>query len=194
MTKEFQFLTPFCTTRSVMLSEDCTVADARLALAPLLHSPPEDLHIFFCGRKLDDSERVTATGRDRRPPVVYRHIPIGQVASDPPDFDEQLANLMFVVIDRFDRETVGDILRSADYDAVEAVERLVVMAEEQATDAAAPPPPPSADVPANVWRQLEQVKPASLAMEAAVDLYRDVCAGNLEMAIAMLRAMPQSRE
>jgi hypothetical protein len=124
---------------------------------------------------------------------VHRHIAIGEVAADPPDFDAKVGNLMFVVIDRFPRETVGDVLRSADYDADEAVERLIVIAEQQPIEPSpAQAPPASAEVPAAVWRQLEQVKPPNLDMEIAVSLYREICAGNLEMAIAMLRAMPRS--
>jgi hypothetical protein len=191
MTREFSFVTPCFTAKTLTLPEDVTIADARRALAPSLHCSPEDLHIFSGGRKLDDTEKVATVSLNRRKPVVYRHIPIGEVASDPPDFDPKLENLMFVVINAFDPETVGDVLRFADYDVEQAVEVLLAMAAAQPTEPSPPAPPPaSTDVPTAVWRQLEQVKPANLAMDAAIALYRDVCAGDLEMAIGMLRAMP----
>jgi hypothetical protein len=193
MDHDFEFVTPSFKIKTVPLDPDATIAEARHALAPLLRCSADDLHIFFGGRKLDDTVKVAATYHETRRPVVYRFIPNGLVASDPDDFDLRVENLMYVVIDEFGRDTVGEVLRSADYDLDEAVERLLVMAGDRTPGPSVHLLPPSPnEVPAAIWRQLEQVMPAGLEMATAVYLYKEVCNKDLEMAIGMLRALPRS--
>jgi hypothetical protein len=173
----------------VTLSQEATVEQAKEQLARQIHCQPDELHIFSFGRKLPDSQPLKTIDFSQRKPVVYRHIPIGVFAPDPPDFEEKIDNLLIVVDNRLTREVIAAYLRRADYDEESLVEQLLTLVETTEEQPEAPAgPPPSADVPPDIWRQLEQVKPSNVPMEQAIELY-EICGNDLEMTIRMLRNM-----
>jgi hypothetical protein len=83
-----------------------------------------------------------------------------------------------IVDNKVPRADVERILREANNDEDIAIERLLQLANA---------PRPAPGIPAEVRRQLEQVKPAHMAIDEAIMLYSDAMGHDLEATLAILR-------
>jgi hypothetical protein len=161
------------------IPDPATVGDARKQAARQWKCDPRSILVLQGGRALGDDERLPVSLRFG-PAVIYKKpaFSAGNVRSDPPDFGEIVEGIMAMALGH-DRETVQQILREANYDTDIAVDRL--MAKSVETKA-----PSSDSIPQPIMDTLMSRKPAHMSKEDAIQIYLELCGGDIEAALKIL--------
>jgi hypothetical protein len=171
-------------TISFDIPERGTVADAKRLAAREWKCSPADVLVLASGCNLADSVSLPISSTSDYV-VIYKRpfaTPV-EPPKDPENFKEIVGDILSMGLG-YDRNLIEQVLRETNYDQNEAVGRLMASppaAVETAKDR----------IPDDIMARLMRAKRPHVSTETAIEVYRGMCEGNIELAEGVLSDMDQ---